>query len=70
MVWYFQASAQDRHDWDSTQAPVLIDGQIDGRPRKLQGLAARNGYYCLLVQSSAEARGPLPVVTDWQAEWK
>jgi len=28
--------------------PVLIDGEIDGRPRKLLALAARNGYYFLL----------------------
>jgi len=39
MAWYFQASAHDTHDWDSTQVPVLIDGEIDGRPRKLLALA-------------------------------
>jgi len=25
----------DVHDWDATETPVLIDGVIDGKPRKL-----------------------------------
>ena len=37
MVWYFQTSPHDTHDWDATQTPVLIDGEIDGQPRKLFG---------------------------------
>jgi alcohol dehydrogenase (cytochrome c) len=48
MVWYFQASPHDTHDWDATQVPVLIDGEIDGQKRKLVALAARNGYFFLL----------------------
>jgi alcohol dehydrogenase (cytochrome c) len=48
MVWYFQASPHDTHDWDATQVPVLIDGEIDGQKRKLLALAARNGYFFLL----------------------
>ena len=28
MVWYFQASPHDTHDWDATEAPVLFDGEI------------------------------------------
>ncbi len=35
MAWYFQSSPHDTHDWDSTQTPVLFDGEIDGQPRKL-----------------------------------
>ena len=31
MVWYFQSSPHDTHDWDATQTPVLIDGR-DQRP--------------------------------------
>ena len=48
MAWYFQASPHDTHDWDSVQTPVLIDGEIDGIPRKLLAQADRNGYYFLL----------------------
>jgi glucose dehydrogenase len=44
MAWYYQTSPRDMHDWDSAQTPVLIDGTINGRPRKLVSTAARNGY--------------------------
>src|SRR5207249_1469178 len=26
MVWYYQVTPHDTHDWDATQTPVLIDG--------------------------------------------
>ena len=45
MAWYFQTSPHDTHDWDSAQTPILIDGVIDGEPRKLVSTAARNGYF-------------------------
>jgi alcohol dehydrogenase (cytochrome c) len=54
MKWYFQTSPHDTHDWDSAQVPVLIDGQIDGRPRKLVAQAARNGYYFLLDRTTGQ----------------
>jgi alcohol dehydrogenase (cytochrome c) len=48
LAWYFQTSVHDTHDWDSAQTPVLIDGVINGRPRKLVSTAARNGYFYTL----------------------
>ena len=45
MAWYFQTSPHDTHDWDSAQTPILIDGIINGEPRKLVSTAARNGYF-------------------------
>ena len=48
MAWYFQTSAHDTHDWDSAQTPILIDGTIDGRARKLVSTASRNGYFYTL----------------------
>ena len=48
MKWYFQASPHDTHDWDSAQTPVLFDGMIDGKPRKLLAQANRNGYFFVL----------------------
>jgi acido-empty-quinoprotein group A len=48
LVWYFQASPHDTHDWDSAQTPVLFDGEIDGKPRKLLAQANRNGYFFVL----------------------
>jgi len=54
MVWYFQASPHDSHDWDATQVPVLIDGEFNGQKRKLLALAARNGYYFLLDRTTGK----------------
>jgi alcohol dehydrogenase (cytochrome c) len=48
MAWYFQTAPHDTHDWDSAQTPILIDGTINGKPRKLVSTAARNGYFFTL----------------------
>ncbi|HEY7446389.1 MAG TPA: acido-empty-quinoprotein group A [Vicinamibacterales bacterium] len=52
MAWYYQATPHDTHDWDAAQTPVLIDGIIDGQPRKLLAQANRNGYYFLLDRTN------------------
>ncbi len=54
MVWYFQASPHDTHDWDAVQTPVLVNGQINGKPRKLLAQASRNGYYFLLDRTNGK----------------
>lgn len=48
MVWYFQCSPHDTHDWDATQVPVLFEATIDGQPRKLIAQASRNGMFFVL----------------------
>ena len=54
MVWYYQVSPHDTHDWDASETPVLIDGEIDGKPRKLLAQASRNGYYFLLDRTNGK----------------
>jgi alcohol dehydrogenase (cytochrome c) len=54
LAWYFQASPHDTHDWDAAQTPVLIDGQINGQPRKLIAQASRNGYFFLLDRTNGK----------------
>ena len=54
MAWYFQSSPHDTHDWDSAQTPILIDGVIDGEPRKLVSTAARNGYFFTVDRITGE----------------
>jgi len=54
MAWYFQASPHDTHDWDAVETPVLIDGEVNGQPRKLLAQASRNGYYFLLDRSNGK----------------
>jgi alcohol dehydrogenase (cytochrome c) len=54
LVWYFQASPHDTHDWDGNQTPVLIDGEFNGKPRKMLAQANRNGYFFLLDRTNGE----------------
>ena len=66
MVWYFQASPHDTHDWDGTQTPVLIDGEFNGQPRKLLAQANRNGYYFLLDRTNGKNLVSEPFAnTNW-----
>ncbi|MFZ0590263.1 MAG: acido-empty-quinoprotein group A, partial [Bryobacteraceae bacterium] len=48
LVWYFQASPHDTHDWDDVETPVLFDAEFQGQKRKLLAQAARNGYFFVL----------------------
>jgi alcohol dehydrogenase (cytochrome c) len=54
MVWHFQPSPHDTHDWDAVQTPVLIDGEIDGHPRKLVAQASRNGWFFVLDRKTGK----------------
>ena len=54
LVWYFQTSPHDTHDWDSAQTPILIDTVIDGEARKLVSTAARNGYFFTVDRVTGE----------------
>ena len=48
LVWYFQPSPHDTHDWDAVQTPVLFDAEFKGEKRKLLAQASRNGYFFVL----------------------
>ena len=55
LVWWFQPSPHDTHDWDNVEEPVLFDGEIDGKPRKLLAQAARNGYFFVLDRTNGKS---------------
>jgi len=55
MVWYFQSSPHDTHDWDATQTAVLFDGEINGQSRKLIAQASRNGHFFVLDRTNGKA---------------
>jgi alcohol dehydrogenase (cytochrome c) len=54
MAWYYQFSPHETHDWDSTETPILVDGQFNGRPRKMVLHADRNGYFYVLDRVTGE----------------
>jgi len=54
LVWYFQFTPHDLHDWDAEQPPMLIDTKFQGRDRKLLVHANRNGYYYVLDRTNGK----------------
>ncbi|GGA54927.1 quinoprotein ethanol dehydrogenase [Edaphobacter acidisoli] len=54
IVWSFQASPHDTHDWDAVETPVLFDADFHGKPRKLIAQASRNGYFFVLDRKTGE----------------
>ncbi len=54
LVWWFQASPHDTHDWDNVETPVLFDAVIDGKPRKLLAQAARCGWFFVLDRTNGK----------------
>ena len=54
LVWGFQVSPHDTHDWDANEVPVLVDADFGGQPRKLVMQASRNGYFFVLDRTNGE----------------
>ena len=66
LVWYFQPSPHDVHDWDAVQTPVLFDAEFQGAPRKLIAQASRNGYFFVLDRATGKHLLTAPFVeTNW-----
>ena len=67
IVWYYQTSPHDTHDWDSTQTPILVDAPFNGRMRKLVVTATRNGYFFVLDRTTGEhlVTSKFGLVNNW-----
>jgi alcohol dehydrogenase (cytochrome c) len=67
IVWYYQTSPHDTHDWDSTETPILVDMPFNGRPRKLVLTATRNGYFFVLDRITGEhlVTSKFGLVNNW-----
>jgi alcohol dehydrogenase (cytochrome c) len=57
MKWWFQFTPHDVHDWDANETPVLIDGVVKGKKRKLLVTAQRNAFYYVLDRETGEFLG-------------
>ncbi len=62
LKWHFQFTPHDSHDYDSTNVPMLVDGMVRGRMRKLLTLANRNGFYYVLDRTTGEFLAAKPYV--------
>ena len=66
LVWGFQASPHDTHDWDAAEVPVLVDGDFNGTPRKMLMQASRNGYFFVLDRTNGKNLLTAPFATvNW-----
>jgi acido-empty-quinoprotein group A len=66
LVWYFQPSPHDVHDWDAVETPVLFDADFQGTKRKLLGQASRNGYFFVLDRANGKNFLTAPFIeTNW-----
>jgi alcohol dehydrogenase (cytochrome c) len=69
LVWGFQTSPHDTHDWDAAEVPVLFDGDFNGTPRKMVMQASRNGYFFVLDRTNGKNLLTAPFATvNWARE--
>ncbi len=54
LVWYFQFTPGDMHDWDATEIPVLADIDWNGQPRQVMLFANRNAFFYVLDRATGE----------------
>lgn len=68
LIWHFQFTPHDVHDYDSIQIPILADINFQGSPRKVMMWANRNGFYYTLDRETGEFLIGKPYVTVTWAE--
>ena len=68
LVWYFQFTLHDTHDWDAQEPLLLIDEEFQGRPRKLLVQGNRNGFFYVLDRTNGEFLLGEPFVNQTWAE--
>ena len=62
LVWHYQVTPHDVHDFDAQQTPMLIDAVYRGSPRKLLAQASRNGFFYVLDRVTGELLAATPFV--------
>jgi alcohol dehydrogenase (cytochrome c) len=60
LVWAFQASPHDTHDWDAVETPVLVDREFNGEQRKMLMQTSRNGYFFVLDRTNGKSLLSVP----------
>ena len=54
LVWHYQFTPHDEHDWDANETPVLVDATWNGQDRKLLLQANRNAFFYVLDRATGE----------------
>jgi alcohol dehydrogenase (cytochrome c) len=54
LIWYFQFTPHDTHDWDAQEPLLLVDANFAGQPRKLLLQGNRNGFFYVLDRTNGQ----------------
>src|SRR5689334_24044144 len=54
MQWFFQHTANDNRDYDSSGPQIIVDGKVNGEDRKLLVHANRNGFHYTIDRSNGQ----------------
>jgi alcohol dehydrogenase (cytochrome c) len=66
LLWYFQSTPGDTHDWDAVQVPLIADRTLDGEPQPRLLWANRNGFYYIVNRlTGAFVHGVPFVYQNW-----
>jgi quinohemoprotein ethanol dehydrogenase len=62
LKWHYQTTPNDNWDFDSVQQLMLLNLNINGRPRKVITQAAKNGFFYVLDRTTGEFLSAQPFV--------
>lgn len=62
LVWYYQFSPHDTHDWDSNEDMILGEIPVEGQTRKVLMHADRNGFFYTLDRVTGKFISAVPFV--------
>jgi len=66
LKWHFQTTPNDNWDYDSVQQLMLLDLNINGKPRRVITQASKNGFFWVLDRITGEFLSGAPYVkTTW-----
>jgi alcohol dehydrogenase (cytochrome c) len=64
LLWYFQSTPGDTHDWDATQVPMIADRTVGGHEERRLLWANRNGFYYIVNRDSGAFVHGVPFVRE------
>jgi alcohol dehydrogenase (cytochrome c) len=60
IVWHFQYTPNDNHDYDETGTHILIDTKVNGEDRKIVTHASRSGFNYVFDRNSGQFINAVP----------
>ncbi len=54
LKWHYQTTPHDLWDWDTTETPLVINANWEGKPRKLLVQGNRNGFFYVFDRTNGK----------------